>query len=100
MNLRDVRNIDELLKTAVPQDLAEEFDSDTRFERQDKDYVSQSKEYVFPIDRLLMRVVQPLSSFVEDHKESGMLEPEVIEELESLYKQLSRLWYNLYLENK
>ena len=100
MNFKDIGSIDALLKTAVPRDLAEEFDSDTRFERQDKNYVPQSEEYVFAVDRLITRVVEPLRNFIEDHKESGMLKSEVVEELESLYKQLSSLWYDLYLESK
>ena len=85
MKFANVKNLDELLKVAVPQDIREEFHPD----QANKD---TEEENVFPASALSVDVIEPLTKYIQIFEESGMLPNEFLDQLINLKKELITIW--------
>jgi len=81
INLSQASSMIRFNKTAVPQDLAEDISSH-----------SVSGEQTAPAKFLVVQVLAPLRTFVDNHRESGMVTPEVFEKIEGAYGILRDSW--------
>ena len=85
MKFKDVQNLDELVKIAIPQDLREEFHPDQASKE-------TGEENVFPASALFVEVIIPLDDLIKRFEESKMLPDEFLDKLTNVQNELSRIW--------
>lgn len=96
-NISDVSSVDINLsqnnsmirfnKTAVPTDLAEEFNPYSKNK--------ETRELVFPAAALNREVLSPFKEFMKQHQETEMIPSNLMGQLETVYDELLSVWGSL-----
>jgi len=86
MKFQNVKNIDDLLKKAIPQDMTEEMHPYMKSK--------ETGKFIFP-DQQLKQIINDLKEFIYNHEESGMVSDVVIKKSQDAYYELLDIWSDL-----